>query len=408
MRALVLCFASAKGGSGKTVISASLSLFLGSLGKRVLLLDTDAATNGLTLFYLTRVIEAKRETAKMRPARAYGVFDIGGDFRTVPITENVDLIPASFVMGQTEGVSIEDFRTRLDAAIRSHGEAYDYIICDAQAGADLFALVAIEKADVVIVVSEYDPVSAEGVDRLRRHFPQLLEFDRTWILFNKVLPEFATELGEFLGVARYLTPVAWDAEVIRAFIRHQLALDLERGNAYTVSIVAVARTLFIELETEIDQWRTSRQSVLKRPLLEQIKVIETELEATERVIWELTTVRKRDQRYAVMVLGTVGSVLAIGGTAVVIATARASGQQFVTFVLTAALLGGLLALSMLLLPLLSVWISRREDGDRGALEGQLRELERRASELRAEHAKYRTLADADFEAFVRRSTSSHS
>ena len=49
MSARVICFASAKGGSGKTVITATIGSFLAALGKRVLLIDTDAATNGLTL-----------------------------------------------------------------------------------------------------------------------------------------------------------------------------------------------------------------------------------------------------------------------------------------------------------------------------------------------------------------------
>src|SRR5205085_449688 len=150
------------------------------------------------------------------------------------------LLPASYVMTQTESVGIEDFRDRLRAVKASIARNYDYVVCDAQAGSDLFALVAIEAADTVVIVSEYDPVSAEGIERLRRMFGNLPAIANSWVLFNKVLPEFATELGDFLSVARYLPPVPWDASVIRAFTRRQLALDLERGNAYTVSILGVA------------------------------------------------------------------------------------------------------------------------------------------------------------------------
>ena len=53
MSANVICFASAKGGAGKTVVTATVGTFLAALGKRVLIIDTDAATNGLTLFYIT-------------------------------------------------------------------------------------------------------------------------------------------------------------------------------------------------------------------------------------------------------------------------------------------------------------------------------------------------------------------
>ena len=398
--ASVLCFASAKGGSGKTVISASLALFLGELGKRVLLIDTDAATNGMTLFYLTKVVEAKRGSSKNPYAKAGGIFDTGGGFLTVGVARNVDLIPASFVMGQTEDTSIEDFRTRLAAAINSYAETYDYIICDAQAGADRFAFIAVERADVVVVVSEYDPVSAEGVDRLRRVFGNLLEFGKTWILFNKVLPEFATELGDFLGVARYLSPVPWDADVLRAFTRRQLAIDLERGNSYTLAIVGVARSLFIELEGDIDQWRQSRQTMLRRPLDKQIDLLVAELEAIEETQADLTSMLRRDRVSFTLAAAAAGSVIAIGGTATLIALSRSSGQ-IQTFFVTTALLGALLALSMLLLPFISTWTLKRSEERRIQSEAELRELEKRAAEVKAELGKYQTLANADFDLLVK-------
>ena len=55
MSAKVLCFASAKGGSGKTIMTANIASFLSDIGKKCLIIDCDAATHGMTLLYLVEV-----------------------------------------------------------------------------------------------------------------------------------------------------------------------------------------------------------------------------------------------------------------------------------------------------------------------------------------------------------------
>ncbi len=56
----IITFISGKGGSGKTVTSSAIGQFLAGLGFKVLLVDTDASTNGLTLFFLTEVNTSKK------------------------------------------------------------------------------------------------------------------------------------------------------------------------------------------------------------------------------------------------------------------------------------------------------------------------------------------------------------
>jgi len=73
MPAKIFCLASPKGGSGKTIITATLGAFLAGIGKKVLIIDADAATNGLTLFYLEEVTnQNKLATSENRiPAGVY-------------------------------------------------------------------------------------------------------------------------------------------------------------------------------------------------------------------------------------------------------------------------------------------------------------------------------------------------
>ena len=334
MRSKVICFASAKGGSGKTIISAALAKFLAGLGKKVLIVDTDAATNGLSLFYLEELVNARKHlgeedvylfswdnvpgddskrllrslrddldigwvenvkidksgdgknirifkgensveimldenkekaTLKISDGRihdlkvkiengklnlydktfACGIFETQGGKLATPfkIDESTDMIPTTYVIKQTEGVSQDEFKRSISKALSAFQDKYDYIILDAQAGSDIYAKIAIENADKIVVVSEYDPISAEGVDRLRHLFPEALSYDKTWILFNKVLPEFSKSLGDFLSVGRYLSPIPWDAEVVRAFARRRLAIDMDRGNDYALAIMQTAYSL---------------------------------------------------------------------------------------------------------------------------------------------------------------------
>jgi MinD-like ATPase involved in chromosome partitioning or flagellar assembly len=77
----------------------------------------------------------------------------------------MSLIPAAYVMKQTEGVSAERVRGNLQATLTAAEEEFDYVLLDAQSGSDLYAQVAFEAADETIIVGEFDPISAEGVER---------------------------------------------------------------------------------------------------------------------------------------------------------------------------------------------------------------------------------------------------
>lgn len=212
MGARVFCVASARGGAGKTTLVAAFGVFLASLGKRVLLVDADPATRGLSLLYA--------RTAEQS---------------VVPLRAGLDLLPAP----DTE-VRVEDHRAALLRCVDRHRAGYDYIFLDAQAGVGEFTQAAIDPgvSDEVIIVSEHDPASAAGVERLRALCPG--EPGRTRVLLNKA-PQEARDLPEHLG------QVPWTADVVRAHARRELALDLQEGNEFTV---AVARTLSALLESD--------------------------------------------------------------------------------------------------------------------------------------------------------------
>ena len=196
MNARVLCMASAKGGSGKTSLCATFATFLAQLGRRVLLIDSDFATNGLTLLYLKEVrVQAELIRAGLHSPSGLADAISGRQPTIASISEQLHLLPATFDL--QAGISSPDESTsiRFQAILRDLRAKYDFILIDAQAGADDMGQIAMSRkvSDEVVIVSEYDPMSAAGVERLKALLRDDLTYERTWVLLNKILPEFAKE-----------------------------------------------------------------------------------------------------------------------------------------------------------------------------------------------------------------------
>src|SRR5262249_8884197 len=98
MPAKVICMSSAKGGSGKTVLTATCGAFLAAIGKKILLIDTDASTNGLTLLHLKEVM-TRAEIAIAGDRKPRGTYELAVTDQNPEIVELVNgchLIPATY------------------------------------------------------------------------------------------------------------------------------------------------------------------------------------------------------------------------------------------------------------------------------------------------------------------------
>jgi cellulose biosynthesis protein BcsQ len=305
--------ASAKGGSGKTVLTATFAAFLHSLGKRVLMIDTDAATNGLTLLYLKEVmLQGEFALAAGRTPR--GVYEDLSEIASpeiVTVPTGAHLIPATYAFVNPEYVSVERFTSSLRSTIERVLKSYDYIFLDAQAGADLFAQVAMSRlsSHEVVIVSEYDPLSAAGVERLKGLLREELTYVRTWVLLNKMLPDFVQSFSDFMEVAKYASPIPWDADVVRAYARRKLAIDLDRGNEFTLAIIQTLKSLLGE---EIDEglrgWLDARVATLREPVEIQYRDAEAELEGLIRARHEIEF-RSRKRRLIAALFTTMVAAL---------------------------------------------------------------------------------------------------
>ena len=309
MGAKVYCLASAKGGSGKTIIAASLAGFLSRVGKKCAIVDCDAATHGMTLLYVVEVAARSGDDKR-------GVFDLayapnGNDSiadSIVKLNNGVDLMPATYRFSSRLDPEKDIQADVLPRVVEVMRPNYDIIFLDAQAGSDRYSRLSMNRSlsDEVIIVSEYDPLSAAGVDRLKRLADEDLDYDRTWILLNKMLPEFVETFSEFLSVAQYLPPIPWNAEVVRSYAERKTALDLERGNEYTLAIKRTIEALLGDyIRNDLDAWAEERADALKAPLDEQCQRAESELELA------LSAKRDLERRNRVRILLQIYPVVAV-------------------------------------------------------------------------------------------------
>lgn len=279
----IICMASAKGGSGKTTLTATFASFLATLGKKVLMIDTDAATNGLTLFYLKEV-QLQNEVAIGNNRKPCGIYELAScddSAEIITLKNGVFLIPSTYSFINTENIQPEVYKPPLEKTLMLARESYDYIFLDAQAGSDHFAHISMSKgiSDEVIIVSEYDPMSAAGVERLKGLFREDLTYNRTWVLLNKMLPDFVQSFSDFLEVAKYLSPVPWDAEVVRSYSRRKLPLDLKYGNEYTLAIMQTLKSFLGEnISDDLDSWANKQSSLIRQPIEDQYSDTKEELQ----------------------------------------------------------------------------------------------------------------------------------
>lgn len=291
----VICLISPKGGSGKTILTASFAALISSLNKKVLIIDIDAATNGLTFLYLKEIISHKNKFT-FKDKQPAGIYEtsVGNIADVVSLPNGVDLIPTAFSFIDLEDSFQKGVNTSLLENVLHYKKQYDYIFLDTQAGLHTLIqeAISIKISDEVIIVSEHDPLSTDSIERLKAFFPSQLTHERTWLLLNKILPEFTKGFNDCWKAAKYLYPIPWDLDVARACFRKQLALNLEIGNEFTLAILENLKILLNEDFTEkINHLSIGKALLIKEP-------IENEFIFSQRKLASLSHIQREIQRTA--------------------------------------------------------------------------------------------------------------
>lgn len=176
----IISVANQKGGVGKTTTTVNLGASLANLGKKVLLVDSDAqgnATSGLGI--------AKGEISE-------DIYDVLINNRSIADVvlpssrENMDIVPASIELAGAE-VELSTFNrreTRLKEALEPIREDYDYILIDCPPSLGHLTLNAFTASDSVLIPVQCEYYALEGLSQLlntvrlvQKHFNKDLKIE---------------------------------------------------------------------------------------------------------------------------------------------------------------------------------------------------------------------------------------
>lgn len=151
-----------KGGTAKTTTSINLSAFLGSAGKKTLLIDMDPqgnATSGVGF-------NLSEEKNSIYDILMRGVFIKETIYPT--LWPNLFIIPSDISLsgGEIELVNTDNRETRLKTAIDNIKEEFEYIIIDAPPSLGLLTVNVLVAADSLVIPIQCEYYALEGVSKL--------------------------------------------------------------------------------------------------------------------------------------------------------------------------------------------------------------------------------------------------
>jgi chromosome partitioning protein len=158
----VIAIANQKGGVGKTTTAINVSACLADIGRKTLLIDTDAqanATSGLG-------VDPRQISRSI-----YHVLMDGAAVSDVIISTDLkllSLLPANFdLMGaEVEMVSLIARESRLRSALKSIRDQYDYIVIDCPPSLGLLTLNTLTACDSILIPIQCEYYALEGLGQL--------------------------------------------------------------------------------------------------------------------------------------------------------------------------------------------------------------------------------------------------
>jgi chromosome partitioning protein len=207
MRARIIAVANQKGGVGKTTTAINLATSLGTLGRRVLLVDLDPQSNSTSGLGISPA-EVTHSTYSLLAGQS------GSEEAILPTkAEGLAVIPATrdLIGAEIELVSLENREVTLKSRLHPATTKYDYIFIDCPPSLGLLTLNALTACDSVIVPLQCEYYAMEGlsalletIEMVRRSFNVALEIEGVLLTMfdtrNSICHQVADQArGHFAG-----------------------------------------------------------------------------------------------------------------------------------------------------------------------------------------------------------------
>ncbi|MCS7134477.1 MAG: cell division ATPase MinD [Candidatus Pacearchaeota archaeon] len=156
MKGRVIVITSGKGGTGKTVTAINLAAALHSLGKDVILVDANLTTPNIGLHLGAPVVPiALNHVLRGKKSIRQAIYEHHSGLKVVP---------SSLSLNALKGIKPEN----LAIAIRELKDIAEILLLDSSAGLGKEALVAIQQADEIIVVTNPElPAVADALKTIK-------------------------------------------------------------------------------------------------------------------------------------------------------------------------------------------------------------------------------------------------
>lgn len=310
----VISFISGKGGVGKTALTVAVGKLLSLLEYKVLLIDSDLTTHGMT--FLLGFNE-----------KFYGVLELYNEFRNIflkvskkeienlperficRLSSNLDYIqstsrPALRYSEQVFSESIkinEVLKGLLDYVVRT-GE-YDFVIIDSQAGSVPTTFSAVSASSKVVIVMEPDPVSTYASQNVAGELGGHLPRDSFFVI-NKLSVQEASgyvAIEKFLRILRHLSPIPFDFEVRRCFMIRQIPIDKNKPSAFMFGIMRMVKDLLPETDEKLSKLEEEIRKIALAPTERRLNELEMKIqnfaELKASLSDELHLLRSKRERY---------------------------------------------------------------------------------------------------------------
>lgn len=246
--AVTIALANQKGGVGKTTTAVNLGACLNELGKRVLIVDTDAqgnATSGIGI--------SKGDIQ-------HDIYDVlvngmGLEGVIMPTSRShLDVVPATL---QLSGAEIElasqiGREQRLADALEPVADRYDYVLVDCPPALGILTINAFTACDSILIPVQSEYYALEGLSQLmktiqlvKKHYNADLHVEGVLLTMldarTNLGNEVVTEVQKFFKDCVYTTIIPRNVRLSEAPSHGQAVIDYDRTSRGAVEYMALAK-----------------------------------------------------------------------------------------------------------------------------------------------------------------------
>jgi len=259
---MIVAIANQKGGVGKTTTAINLAVYLGKLGKRILLVDLDPQSN------LTSGIGFVSNEDSINPIyeglskSIYDVLDGKANVKEVFVVtkyENVHLIPASIDLAgaEIELVNTMSRETILKNALEEVKPEYDYIFIDCPPSLGLLTVNALVASSQVFIPVQCEYFALEGLGQLintikliKKRLNSTLEIGGVimtmYDIRTNLSKQVANELTKFFGDKVFKTIVPRNVRLSEAPSHGKAIIEYDPRSQGALAYESLAREIIAE------------------------------------------------------------------------------------------------------------------------------------------------------------------